>query len=228
MSPSDSIVRVDPGWERQHEQMGSKAKFWYCAQDARRWLFKACREGTGEDWAEWIAAEVAALLGLPHATVALADSNGVRGCVVMDFVGDEAALIHGNELLSDLDQDYPKEQHYRVSAHTIENVLRVLRAPSIQPPASGEVEGMSAVEMFLGAQTDRRPLSPQAAFVAASAAYPAARAAWLGRLERASTDALRGIIDRVHAERISPLAREFALALMCHNHRALRETTTAS
>ena len=128
--------------------MGSKAKFWYHTSDAEKWLFKRCREKTGEDWAEKIAAEVAELLELPHARVELAEADGERGCVCLDFAG-HSDLIHGNELLWQWDQTYPKTQMYRVSAHTIENVLQVLKNPSIAPPA-GTAQGMTAALIFAG------------------------------------------------------------------------------
>jgi hypothetical protein len=51
------------------EEIGSKAKFWYepAGQGRRQWLFKESRVEQGEDWSEKIAAELADLLGLPHA-----------------------------------------------------------------------------------------------------------------------------------------------------------------
>lgn len=150
MSPGKTIVHVDSRWQRQHEQMGSKAKFWCRADDDRKWLFKRCRDGTGEDWAEKVAAEVAAVLGIPHAHVELAESDGNRGCVVLDFVGEQAALIHGNELLWELDNSYPREQRWRVTGHTIDNVLRVLSMPKIMPPEGSSITGMDAVDVFIG------------------------------------------------------------------------------
>lgn len=150
MSPTYPILRVDPQTGLQHEQMGSKPKFWYIAEDHQKWLFKRCRDGTGEDWAEKIAAEIAAQLGLPHAKVELAASDATSGCVVLDFAGD-GALIHGNELLGAMDPDYPKGQFWHVTAHTVDNVLHVLSQPSVNPPAGAPgLAGMSAVEVFLG------------------------------------------------------------------------------
>jgi len=61
--------------------VGSKEKFWYTRKDGYRWLFKTNRPNTGEDWAEKIAAELCALLGLPHATYELAEWTPKRGVI---------------------------------------------------------------------------------------------------------------------------------------------------
>jgi hypothetical protein len=142
------IITVDPLADREHEQMGSKAKFWYRTNDGK-WLFKRCRPGTGEDWAEKVAAEVAGLLGLPHALVELAEVDGTKGSICLDFAG-HSDLIHGNELLWQLDQSYPLKQFWRVSAHTVENVLRVLINPALAPPPESVELGMTAAQIFTG------------------------------------------------------------------------------
>ena len=66
------IVTVDDRWAAGPEQMGSKPKFWCLpdGQEALR-LFKFPQAGTGQHWAEKIAAEVAACLGILHAAVDL-------------------------------------------------------------------------------------------------------------------------------------------------------------
>lgn len=48
------IIKVDPNWMREDEEMGSKRKFWYrpAGDQPRRWLFKYPKSGTGEHWAE--------------------------------------------------------------------------------------------------------------------------------------------------------------------------------
>jgi hypothetical protein len=112
----------------REEPLGTKEKFWFL-RDGGRWLFKYCRPGTGEDWAERIAAEIAQLLRLPHADVELATFNGHRGVVVRDFtVGGELALVHGNELLLEADPTYPANtgSYYQVSAHTVASIAAAL------------------------------------------------------------------------------------------------------
>jgi len=66
------ILTVRPEDLISDETLGSKTKFWF-RRDGKRWLFKEAREGTGEDWAEKIAAEVAHKVGISAATVELAE-----------------------------------------------------------------------------------------------------------------------------------------------------------
>ena len=54
------------------EQLGSKDKFWYEDENHQWCLFKKSRPGTGEDWAEKAASELAEMLGLLHARYQLA------------------------------------------------------------------------------------------------------------------------------------------------------------
>jgi hypothetical protein len=124
--------------------------FWY-RDGTEKWLFKSCRDGTGEDWAEKIAAEVAALLGLPHASYELAEAEGKRGSVCLDFAG-VSDLVHGNELLWEVNQTYPRHGHkYRLSAHTVENVMQVISNQIPNPPMStASTLNMTSAEVFVG------------------------------------------------------------------------------
>ena len=75
MSDLYPIVKVErESVHESEEMMGSKNKFWYLdpMEEEEYWLFKYPRCNTGEHWAEKIAAEVAALLEIPHARVELA------------------------------------------------------------------------------------------------------------------------------------------------------------
>jgi len=77
--------------------MGSKTKFWYRRPDARLlWLFKYPHPDTGEHWAEKAAAEVAQVLGIPHAVTKLAVCNE-RGSISKSFVRAGEQLFHGNQ-----------------------------------------------------------------------------------------------------------------------------------
>ncbi len=49
------------------EQLGTKEKFWYEGPALGTCLCKIVRPSTGEDWSEKAAAELAGLLGIPHA-----------------------------------------------------------------------------------------------------------------------------------------------------------------
>lgn len=71
-------------------------------------------EYAGEHWAEKIAAEIAAVLGIPHATVELAQEQGshVPGVISRDITADvpHGELIHGNDLLVEIEASYPRNR----------------------------------------------------------------------------------------------------------------------
>lgn len=118
------------------EQMGSKPKFWYLDPESQDlWLFKYGREGTGEDWAEKIASELAELLSLPHAEVELATCQQKRGIISLDFTDGKRKgdLTHGNELLFEIDNTYPQNERYRASQHTVSNIVRTLSQDFVKP-----------------------------------------------------------------------------------------------
>lgn len=125
------IVQVPSGAADLPEQMGTKAKFWF--DDSRR-LFKEGRPGTGENWAEVIAAELAALLGLPHATYSLAEYEGRRGVVTESFVPSGARLILGNELIGFAARE-TVSRHTRGQAHTIGRLSSLLNRPQVALPS---------------------------------------------------------------------------------------------
>ncbi|HSN99472.1 MAG TPA: HipA family kinase [Candidatus Nanopelagicales bacterium] len=127
MSASPYPIRqVLPEWRAGVETMGTKQKFWCQADDGHRYLFKYAREGTGEDWAEKIAAEIAAVLGVPHATVDLATFKGHPGTLTLHFIEPDLdhGLVHGNELLQEDRPGYIIDTRYRASQHTVEAVLQ--------------------------------------------------------------------------------------------------------
>lgn len=131
------------------EQMGTKRKFWYLAEDDERWLFKFAREGTGEHWSEKIAAEIGRVLGIPCAEVELATCDGLPGSATRRFFEDgSVTLVHGNELLQQIDDSYPKAQLRGVSQHTVDAVLD--RLDGVLPPtkSSGDLE--CAADWFVG------------------------------------------------------------------------------
>ena len=91
--------------------MGTKKKFWF-SRAGEMWLFKATRPGSGEHWAEVLAAGLAEILGLPHARYELAhwrDKGNVdnAGVVTQRFTPNGFDLVHGNELLAERDPSYP-------------------------------------------------------------------------------------------------------------------------
>jgi hypothetical protein len=152
------IFRVQQPEMQQYEQMGSKQKFWYFPEGRQRaWLFKYPRVNsgvtTGEDWAEKVGCEVAELLGLPHARIELAECQGERGTISESFV-DKAAgeqLVHGNELLRELDTSYPvMGESYRTPEHTVDNIIDALSSVELPTTWLPLEAGQGPADLFLG------------------------------------------------------------------------------
>lgn len=141
--------------------MGSKPKFWFRRpEDDQPWLFKFAREGTGEDWAEKIAAEIAGALDIPAPGVELAEFTGRRGSISRSFVLQREGwnLIHGNELLADYVSGYRRELVFHQSEHTLDNMLTVLQRifPDLQQFRTqiGHLAGYLTLDALIG-NTDR-------------------------------------------------------------------------
>jgi len=139
----------------QIEQMGTKRKFWFQNREGtEQFLFKYNRPDTGEDWSEKIAAEIAELIGLPHAVVELAQCEEQRGVVSKDITEKRAkgGLVHGNELLAVMDSDYPSTEFRRVSQHSIDNLIKALSSGFIRLPDSHSFPSDigNSVDLFLG------------------------------------------------------------------------------
>jgi len=146
------IIEVPVDGSSQLEQLGTKPKFWFAADDGALMLFKEGFPGSGEHWAEKVACEVAAGLDLPHAYYDLAVCDGRIGVVSPNLVPRGGRLILGNELLARVFTEYDQSPPYRCSQHTLSRVMTVLRAPLIGPPLGwacpAEVDGAPGV--FVG------------------------------------------------------------------------------
>jgi len=119
------------------EQLGTKEKFWfYDENDHRIKLFKIGRPGTGENWAEKAAYELAKLLGLPCAEYEFGICDGKEGVISPLFVPEGGRLIHGNEILAKvIGEEYPKNKFYRVREHKLLTVLAIIKATPLLPPS---------------------------------------------------------------------------------------------
>ena len=122
------VIEVESQWVLEPEEMGSKKKFWYSppGDHQPRWLFKYPQRGTGQHWAEKIAAEIAGSIGIPRAGVELAVFTGERGSATKSFAHDGFELIHGNQILAALLRDYDPQKRFRQSDHTVHNVLSTI------------------------------------------------------------------------------------------------------
>jgi len=151
------IRRIDRRRAQDVEPLGSKPKFWF-RDEGDRFLFKADDRGTGEDWAEIVAAELCQRLGIPHVEYELAaeceGSRQVRpGVVCRNMSPPPKSLVLGNQLLLAFDPDYPHHRRYRVQQHTIEAVSRILSTlgpPELEWMAGAPPGIRSALDVFVG------------------------------------------------------------------------------
>jgi len=149
------IVSVDSRRAVTLEPLGTKRKFWFRGRDNVRTLFKAEERGTGEDWAEKIACELCALLGLPHVHYELAHDMvaDVPGVVCETCTPKPRDLMMGNQLMQALDPEYPQGTKYKVKAHTVDAVASVveLLRPPIEPFDTGWPAGIhTSLDVFVG------------------------------------------------------------------------------
>lgn len=161
------VVNVDATELDNLEQLGTKPKFWY---DEFRYLFKARREGTGEDWAEVVSARLASLLGLPHASYDLAEAVGVptfdmvRGVRSANFTPLDGRLVLGNELIGPVASSEKGTAYaHRRQFHTPSRVAIYLGIPRLCIPlgwaapvpimtAKGVMAGYLMLDVLIGNQ----------------------------------------------------------------------------
>ena len=155
------ITRISPEWELGPEEMGSKRKFWYrpAGDQARRWLFKYPKSGTGQHWAEKLAAEIARLLGVPRAEVELAEYNETRGSISKSFVMNDLELVHGNQILLAYNHGYDTtRKKFNQVDHTVTNVFTSLDNAFVNDEAKQKAKLLFAEYLVLDAvigNTDR-------------------------------------------------------------------------
>lgn len=157
--PSYPILDVQAKWVLEPEALGSKEKFWYRANDkGPEWLFKYPQENTGQHWAEKIAAEVAASLGILHARVELAIFQGARGSSAESFTRRGRSLFHGNQILAGRVLGYDPMKAFRQSDHTLTNIFAAMDSAFITPWSALKAKVMFAGYLVLDAligNTDR-------------------------------------------------------------------------
>jgi uncharacterized protein YciU (UPF0263 family) len=163
--PSYHVVRLhDTLADRRavlEEFAGTKTKFWLLnVRMNRRVMVKFAREGTGEDWSEKVAYELGKALLVPCPRVDLCEVMMERAVLCWDFLtqgssvdgSSEQSLIHGNELLFRVNDQYPAEVRYGVVQHTTDAVADVLsNARPIWPRAAGAKEAIrDGFDTFVG------------------------------------------------------------------------------
>ena len=288
------VIEVNPEWVLEPEAMGSKDKFWYRkpAPGEVDWLYKFPQANTGQHWAEKIAAEVAAKLGIFHAVVELAVFQNEPGSATESFARDGRELFHGNQALGGKVLGYNASARFRHSSHTLANIFLVMDRTFANPEGARRAKLRMADYVVLDAligNTDRhhenwgllrrqtgdhwsgslapsfdhasslgrelldekreqllmqgrvgsyaekghggiywsgdekRGPSPLALVRNAAREQGDFFRPALEKLRVAEPNALSEIADRIPANWMTPLARQFALALMCYNLRQLRD-----
>lgn len=147
------VFIVPPDAPEYDEPIRTKKEeaFWFHEQNLGLCLYKEARLNTGEDWAEKIASELCTFLRLPHAEYDLATYNGKRGTISRSFVPEGGTSIVGNEVLTGIVPDYPKNPR-DLSRHTIDIVFNSLNDSSVQLPMDWTPpKGIkTAVDVFVG------------------------------------------------------------------------------
>ena len=104
------VYDVSSSVSERPETLGSKEKQWLTPHPdlglQGEHLFKVGRAGTGENWAEKVACEIAKLLGLPCAEYHLAVCNGVQGVLSQRFVPSGVPFIPANAMFATADPEY--------------------------------------------------------------------------------------------------------------------------
>lgn len=116
------------------------------------WLFEPRTDHAGwshgEDWAEKIASEVAARLGVPAAYVELAVRDGRRGSVSRSLRPVGWELQHGALLLAEHLPDYEPRNRAR-RGHTLDSIEVALRHVQAPQPRSRHFTAFEAFTGFL-------------------------------------------------------------------------------
>ena len=155
------VTEVLPEWNREGEEMGSKKKFWYVRpgpEEKTEWLFKYPQPNTGQHWSEKIAAEVAAVLEIPHARVELAVFSRDKGSVTKSFADNGRELVHGNQMLEWTVRGYDPGKRFHQSSHTLSNIWKVLDRVFLTPEGARDSKVRLAKYVVLDAvigNTDR-------------------------------------------------------------------------
>ena len=120
---------------REMENRGSRRKFWVHGQDGEtEWLLKFPRPGTGEHWAEKVAAEIGGLVGVNTARVELARVGDQMATICQSFMASDVDLddddgsvtrwYHGSEFLVLVMSGYDIRKIRPNREHNVKNIVR--------------------------------------------------------------------------------------------------------
>lgn len=156
--PSAAEVDVTD-WEFvDREPMGEPGKEWLRDPlTGDTWLFKPTPvqrdpQGNfwaGDDWAEKIVATLAALIGIPAATVELAKRGTAVG-VISRNISQGSRLGLGNELLGGVDPTYPAGRHGTVLEYNLDRIFESLAIAGVVAPPIAGIADQTALSVFAG------------------------------------------------------------------------------
>jgi len=135
------------------EAEGSDAKEWLADPHNDRWLCKPAvtpRNGVqqGEDWSEWLAAEVATSLAVPHATIRLATRNGLPAALSRSLRSSGEELQAGAVLLQGIPGFVPRSRTR--TGHNLPNIRAVLENVTAPQSWAGPAGAGAAFGVFCG------------------------------------------------------------------------------
>lgn len=134
----------------QDEPAGENEKTWFRDEEGGLWIFKRNRphRSLNEHATEFIASQIARLLGVPAATVKLATLGDSIGCVSKDVKsGPRNQLDAGSLFIAEIGPDFdPRDRAAR--GHSLRNIASVLAA--VAPPLGHEETGLTATGWFAG------------------------------------------------------------------------------
>lgn len=135
------------------EAEGSDAKEWLADPQEDRWLCKPAvtpENGVqqGEDWSEWLAAQVARRLVVPHATILLATRNGAPAALSRSLRASGEELQAGAVLLQGVPGFVPRSKTR--TGHNLRNIRAVLENVSTPRGWVGPTGAGAAFGVFCG------------------------------------------------------------------------------
>lgn len=66
------------------------------------------------------------MLGIPHARVELAEFQGTQGSATESFTAGGWQLLHGNQILAAVDEDYDRDLRLGQSRHTLALIFQAM------------------------------------------------------------------------------------------------------
>lgn len=118
------VIDIPQPQGSSHEEVGSREKFWIGREDGALWLFKKPRPtNPSEVWSEKVAAEIAHMIGVSHATVELASATGELGTISRSFMPSQWLYFHGNSVIASIISDYDLARRFGQNDHNIKNIL---------------------------------------------------------------------------------------------------------